>query len=431
MASINYLYRSTKENAPLTLRLLFREDGNDNVLGVNSKYTIYSREELIENPKLSGKAYWNKIHNLKRLKDIDSSNKQNEVNNELKRIENYVLIAFEKINPINANKEWLQSVIDEYHNPNLNSEIPNTLIDFIDYFLKIKTDKTNDDFIKHSTALKYKTLRNKIIKRQKDFSKSDILLSDINDNFREKYSAIFSDYHINTTNKELSQIKTICNFALSKKKVINDEVWRWKLKTEETSFIYLTSNEIKAIAEKEELAESLDNARDWLLISCYTGQRVSDFMRFDKSMIRTEKNKRGKKIYLVEFTQRKTDTTIAVPLHKKVLEILDKRNGDFPRPISSQKYNDYIKEVCQEAKINERVKGSKLNSETIRKEDGIYEKWELVSSHIGRRSFASNNFGKIPTRLLMSATGHSKEDMFLKYIGKSQTEQAKELADYF
>jgi len=72
-----------------------------------------------------------------------------------------------------------------------------------------------------------------------------------------------------------------------------------------------------------------------------------------------------------------------------------------------------------------------MNSETFRKEYGTYEKWELVSSHIGRRSFASNNFGKIPTRLLMSATGHKKEDMFLKYIGKSQTEQAKELADYF
>jgi len=38
---------------------------------------------------------------------------------------------------------------------------------------------------------------------------------------------------------------------------------------------------------------------------------------------------------------------------------------------------------------------------------------------------------KIPTVLIMSATGHKKEDMFLRYIGKTSTDMAKQLADYF
>ena len=29
----------------------------------------------------------------------------------------------------------------------------------------------------------------------------------------------------------------------------------------------------------------LVNAKDWLLIACYTGQRVSDYLRFTSSMI--------------------------------------------------------------------------------------------------------------------------------------------------
>lgn len=425
MASINYLYRSTKENAPLTIRLLFREDEKDYVLGANSKYLIYSREELIENPKLSAKSYWSKIHPSKRLKDIDSSNKQNDVNNELNKIENYVLEAFERIDPLEATKEWLQGVIDEYHNPNLNSDIPNTLIEFIDYYLKKHPE------LKYGTSKKYNTVKSKLVKRQNQFSKVPILLSDINDNFRLKFQEVYSDYNDNTITRDLGEIKTLCRYALRVGKEISQEVLNWKFKLKKTHFVYLNEEEIEIIAKTKNLSESLDNARDWLLISCYVGQRVSDFMRFDKSMIRIEKNRKGKEIYLVEFTQVKTNTTITVPLHKKVLEILDKRNGDFPKQISDQKYNDYIKTVCEKAKLNQKVKGSKMDSDTFRKKFGTYEKWELVSSHIGRRSFATNYFGKIPTRLIMSATGHVKEEMFLKYIGKTQTEQAKELADYF
>ena len=61
----------------------------------------------------------------------------------------------------------------------------------------------------------------------------------------------------------------------------------------------------------------------------------------------------------------------------------------------------------------------------------MYSKNELVTSHIGRRSFATNNYGKIPTPLLMSATGHTTEKMFLEYIGKTETDRAMQLAEYF
>jgi hypothetical protein len=66
-----------------------------------------------------------------------------------------------------------------------------------------------------------------------------------------------------------------------------------------------------------------------------------------------------------------------------------------------------------------------------RKKSGTFEKWELVSSHIGRRSFSTNNYGKIPTSLLIGATGHSSEKMFLEYIGKTDSQKAIQLAEYF
>ncbi|WP_264565856.1 tyrosine-type recombinase/integrase [Flavobacterium sp. N3904] len=179
------------------------------------------------------------------------------------------------------------------------------------------------------------------------------------------------------------------------------------------------------------MPDYLDNARDWLIISCYTGQRVSDFMNFDKSKIRIETNSKGKKVSLIEFTQMKTKQNIALPLHPEVVKILNKRKGEFPRPISDVNYNKYIKLVALKANINELMEGSKLDGSINRKVKKVYTKDELVTSHIGRRSFATNYYGVIPTPLIMSATGHQSEKMFLNYIGKSQTDRAKSLSKYF
>ena len=63
-----------------------------------------------------------------------------------------------------------------------------------------------------------------------------------------------------------------------------------------------------------------------------------------------------------------------------------------------------------------------LNSENKR---------ELVSTHIGRRSFATNHFGKIQTPVLMSQTGHKTEKMFLKYIGKTEKDNAQILKEHW
>jgi integrase len=138
----------------------------------------------------------------------------------------------------------------------------------------------------------------------------------------------------------------------------------------------------------------------------------------------------------IEFTQKKTDKIMTVPVHPKVIEILNKRNGMFPYAISDQKYNDYIKTVCEIAKITQMVTGSKKTetapeSGIFRKETKEYRKCDLVTSHIGRRSFASNFYGTIPTSLLINITGHSTETMFLTYIGKSNKDLAKETHKYF
>jgi integrase len=188
---------------------------------------------------------------------------------------------------------------------------------------------------------------------------------------------------------------------------------------------YLNDEELQAIEEAVMPTESLENARDWLIISCHLGQRVSDLMRCSKKRIVTNGNRMS-----VDLRQKKTDKAVMVGIFDKVKEYLAKRDGEFPRPISDQKYNDYIKEVCKIAGLTQIEEGTLYDATFKRGIDGFYEKWQLVTSHAGRRSFATNYYGKVPIALLLVQTGHTTERAFLDYIGKGSLDQTWELLDY-
>lgn len=61
----------------------------------------------------------------------------------------------------------------------------------------------------------------------------------------------------------------------------------------------------------------------------------------------------------------------------------------------------------------------------------LVEKWQAITSHIGRRTFATNFYGRIPTPLLMEATGHSTEQIFMKYINAFDKERIILLGNHF
>jgi len=416
MASVNFMYRSTKEKANLNLRLLYRYNSKDYVFGVKTKVEV-------------SKYYWTK-QRKKKSKDIETTNKQTNINNELNKIENHILNAFNSVSIEIINKDWLTSQIEYYYNPPKKAETLSTeLLKYFLYYIECK--KTETAIV---TQRKYNsTLR--LLERYQKEKKVVIQIIDINENFKnqlEKY-CIENNYGQNTISKFFKTIKGVCNHADYNGIETSHQLTGFKTDQHKVEKIYLTFEDLTKIENisKNQLTDSLDNAKDWLIISCYIGQRVSDFMRFTDEQIRIENDKP-----LLEFTQKKTGKNMTVPLHPKVLEILKKRKGKFPYKISDQKYNDFIKTVCKIAEINEPTKGSKLvetetDSKVYRKKTGMYKKYDLVTSHIGRRSFATNFYGTIPTTFLIYITGHSTESMFLNYIGKSNKDLALEITKYF
>lgn len=363
---------------------------------------------------------WSKVKRyIKHTKDENFK----KLDEDLQYLKREILISFNNsVNEKTINSEWLKSVVD----PVKQSAIPLTLVEYFDYY----RDKQRHNLMKSSYS-KLLVVKNFIIRLERALKKK-ILISEVNDDFKQKYLEIGfrENYSQNYLARNFKFIKTVCYDAELRGVKIDSQLRKLKIKETPTIIIYLTPSEIESIQNVQLKREALLNARDWLIISCETAQRVSDFLGYRKEDIRYQKNKKGKEIPLLEIVQKKTKTAISIPLSSKVMKIIENRGGDFPRKISDSNYNIYIKEIAKEAGLVQLVNGSKQDKVTKRRVIGEFPKWELVTSHIGRRSYASNNFGIIPTRLIMTMTGHKTEREFLKYIGKSETSMAMQLAEY-
>lgn len=418
MATVNFFYRSIKDEAPLSFRLQFRHEKKDYLFEAKSKI-------------ITSKDFWKKRKIKSR--DIDIENEKIELEKKTIHLAKYILDEFKKIEPTTASKQWLKRITENYYfikeNPNASShniqrakKLPKTIVEYIEYY---KTTKSNE-----SQKRILNVFLNKIIRFEKYLSHT-ITIVMIDENLIEDFKE-FSKvnlYSENTTARDIKRFKEIANHAQKKGLKVNPNVNDIKATKKDVPVIYLTTDEIQSIEGAEIKIENYDIARDWLLISCYTGQRISDFMRFTSNMIRDEKGKK-----FLDFKQVKTQKNMSIPLSSKVLKILAKYGNEFPPKQIEQKYNKYIKSVCKIANINEPTEGTikqKVEDcESQRGVYGVYPKWKLISSHTGRRSFATNQFGKMPTSYIKYFTGHSTEKQLLAYIDKANKDMADNLHSY-
>lgn len=165
-------------------------------------------------------------------------------------------------------------------------------------------------------------------------------------------------------------------------------------------------------------ARAYRKARDLFLIGAFTGLRVSDFSRLSDRNISEN----------ITVWTKKTGTKVVIPMHPVVREIIDS-GYDFSKAMPEQKLNKYIKEVARLAGIDEPV--------TVNRNIGgrnfeeAHRKYELITTHTARRSFATNAYkAGVPTIAIMKITGHTRETTFLSYIKVSEEENAEMLANH-
>lgn len=418
MATIKYFIKGN--NNPSTIYLRFTH---------GRKFDFTKSTSLIINPK-----FWNNEKGIvKQIAEFD--NKLN-LQNDLNELSSKIFNGFSKdyANGKLINSKWLENHIKGNFNQRDETDL-NLFVPYAENFIEnldFKVNKNGRTGVTHITKLRYKNLISKINDFQK--TKNKVLkFTDIDLKFYREFVNFLNktnNLSFNTIGKHIALLKTICFDAKDNDIKTNTDISKneFRVTKEKTTFITFSENEIDTIFYAD-LKETpyLENARNWLIIGIWTGARASDLLNFNNSNMN-----RG----FIEYTSQKTEQKIILPLHWQVKTIIERLDG-FPHKISTQKYNDYIKKLCEEIGIDEKVNGRKIeNIGTLkkpiwRKKEGSFKKWELVSTHIGRRTFATVHYGKLPTPVIMSATGHTTEKMLLSYIGKTPKDNANVLRDFW
>jgi len=333
--------------------------------------------------------------------------------------------------------DWLENCINTHFNlveVTDNNYLANYCAHYVDKLTLKTNDKTGGLGASKATITKYKTIKGKVLGFEKN-SRKKYRLTDVNLNFRNeflKYLLETDKLSRNTAGRYLKFLKTVCLDAQRSGFKVSNELAQVKGFKVDIKKIYLNFKELEAIEYKNFESEQLDIARDWLLIGCYIGQRAGDLLQLTSDNLKT-----NGRLDFIELIQQKTKKRVSILVHPKVRQILDKRNGQFPpqysKNVDSAKtvFNLHIKKVCLSAGLTEIIEGGMINPETSRKENGKFPKHKLITSHICRRSFATNFYGDMPTALLINVTGHSTEKEFLNYIGKTNTDYAEQMAMYW
>lgn len=223
----------------------------------------------------------------------------------------------------------------------------------------------------------------------------------------------------NTIHKYIKSLKTFMGEAVDLHYTDNKAFRQKKfaIKPEDSESVYLREEELIKLWEFKLENKRLTPIKDLFIFGSFTGLRFSDFSRVQPENIIQEDGD----VYLKVKTK-KTGEMIYVPCHPLVLQIFEKysdRANRLPKAISNQRFNEYIKEVCEAAGMKE--KGRLLN-------DPDKPLYECITSHTARRSFATNWYLKgYEPRELMKITGHRTEKAFMKYIRVSKFESAKQL----
>lgn len=263
--------------------------------------------------------------------------------------------------------------------------------------------------VKNNTMVNKKTFRGLVQSYVKKYGINSVDFKNIDFDFEEKFTKfLFSvkNYNINSLDGVKAQIAAFMNYATERGLNSNMTFKKFSREKAEVDTIALTDKEIDAIYKLKLEHENDNDIRDMFCFTCLTGLRFSD-------VILVNKEKRTGD-YL-KFQDIKTGKFLIVPLRAKAIEILKRNNNKFGE-ISNSHYNKRIKEVAKQLPALQQTVEIHTTNGGVRI-DKIVKKWEIISSHTGRRTFATNAIkAGIPAHVVMKITGHKTFAAFQHYI---------------
>lgn len=328
-------------------------------------------------------------------------------------------------------------------NPGNEPELPKTELSLLSYFEKqIRLSREGKRLIIKGPRKGHPYRENTILSYEgplellKDYIKARkrrrLHFEDITmDFYHDIRSYIFEDsrFSLNYFGKVIKHIKLSMRES-EEEKLHDSDIYRSKafIKVEEdTDAVYNDIKQLEAIAAIDLTGHpGLFNARALYLLGAWTGLRFQDY-----SVLQEKARVVGNFIHI---ETEKTGVFVAIPILPVAHEILERyREEDgtyrYPRPISNQKLNDYIKTIGKMAGLIHPVTisvpdGGKRIKVTIPFHDAM-------GTHTARRSLATNMYKhyRLHAQTIMKITGHTTEANFFKYIRMTPEENAQFILD--
>lgn len=217
-------------------------------------------------------------------------------------------------------------------------------------------------------------------------------------------------YSKNYIAKQIKTVKEFASAAVKSGYLHNLSFQGLQCSWEEADNIHLNMNEIKMLKALELDPNSTQGKiRNLFVFNCYLGLRYSDLYKLDENRFTTMNNQ----LYL-KIRMKKVDEIVRFPILESAEKIMKIYNYKLPQ-VCEPIYNEGIKKVC--------LKAGLTSLETKRETRGgtklilTIPKYEMVSSHTARRSFATNFYENgVPIVELMAITGHTSEKAFKNYV---------------
>ena len=280
-----------------------------------------------------------------------------------------------------------------------------SLLDYYAEFLEANRLVAKSTFKKMTTVLYH-------LRSFSETKRISLQFPNINDEFFTdfvQYSITNLNHTNNTIHRHLGIIKWFLRWAT--KKGYNDSMkfQDFRFKETETEIIALTEAEFRNLLHVELPSQKLDQVRDAFCLSCLTALRYSDL----KNLKKTDVKEDG-----IIITAIKTKGQQFIPLLLEAKTILDKyKNTPFLKAIpviSNQKMNDYLKEIGKIARIDQPI--TIIRYQGNERIENTYPKYELLTTHVGRKSFISMAFGRgVRSEIIRQVSGHKNPKVFDRY----------------
>jgi len=240
----------------------------------------------------------------------------------------------------------------------------------------------------------------------------------------------FYNYLLNYDNSRIEDFKGLLSDTVSKYIAVLKSFMQWTFdrgyhqniafqhkqfsanKAQKIDIVTLTEKEFYQLYNHDfHENPTYEKVRDVFCFALMTGQRWSDIEQFKREDVKDD---------TWEFISVKTKKTIRVPFKgfiRPALDILEKYHYQLPL-ISQQKFNENLKKVGEEVKINEPVIIKRFSGSV--KIEIKKPKHSFMSSHMARRSCITILLQKgVAPTTVMKLSGHTDLKTLMKYENTS------------